>query len=215
MTPVIVLTDGYLGNGAEPWRVPDIDTLPTFDVKHPTTGDQFHPYQRDERLVRPWALPGTPGLEHRIGGLEKKDVTGEVCYESDNHETMVRLREQKIAGIADFIPPLEVFGDDSGKLLVLGWGSTYGAITTAVERCRQNGLGVSSAHLRYLDPMPKNVGEVLSRFDHVLVPELNRGQLIHRLRSRYLIDVEGFNKVRGQPFMISEIVAKIEEVLNR
>jgi len=214
MTPVIVLTDGYLGNGAEPWRIPNLDSLPTFDIRHPTVTDDFEPYQRDERLVRPWALPGTPGLEHRIGGLEKRDITGEVCYESANHERMVKLRERKIVGIAGTIPTVEAFGDENGDLLIVGWGSTYGAITTAVERCRKQGMNVSSIHLRHLEPMPGNLGDVLKRFDRVLVPELNRGQLVHRLRDRFLVDAEGFHKVQGSPFLISEIESKIEGMLN-
>jgi 2-oxoglutarate ferredoxin oxidoreductase subunit alpha len=213
MTPVIVLTDSYVGNGAEPWRIPEIDSLPAFHIKHPGPGDSFEPYGRDHKLARQWALPGTPGLEHRIGGLEKRDGTGEVCYEPENHELMVRLREEKIAGIADFIPPLEVNGDEKGGLLVVGWGSSYGAITTAVELCRKKGLSVSSVHLRHLEPMPRNLGEILSRFDRILVPEMNRGQLVNRLRDRYLVDAVGFHKVKGVPFMIREIEAKIEEVL--
>jgi 2-oxoglutarate ferredoxin oxidoreductase subunit alpha len=217
MTPVIVLTDGYLGNGAEPWRIPDIETLPKFEIKHPTVvnGDgEFEPYRRDDRLVRPWAIPGTPGLEHRIGGLEKHDVTGDVCYEADNHERMVTLREKKIAGIAETIPPLKVLGEPSGELLIVGWGSTYGAIRTAVEQCQKKGMSVSSVHLRHLDPLPKDLGDILRRFKRVLVPEVNRGQLVHRLRDRYLVDAEGYHKVQGVPFLIREIEAKIEEILN-
>lgn len=214
MTPVIVLTDGYIGNGAEPWPIPEIASLPAFDIKHPRTGDQFEPYRRDDRFVRQWALPGTPGLEHRIGGLEKRDVTGEVCYESQNHEHMVRLREKKIAGIAETIPLLEVFGDESGDLLIVGWGSTYGAITTAVERCRNKGMNVSSVHLRHLEPMPKNLGQILKRFDRILVPELNRGQLVHRLRDQHLVDAEGFHKVQGTPLLIGDIESRIEGILN-
>ncbi|MCP4591743.1 MAG: 2-oxoacid:acceptor oxidoreductase subunit alpha [bacterium] len=214
MTPVIVLMDGYLGNGAEPWRIPEIDALPTFDISHPTVADQCEPYGRDERLVRPWILPGTPGLEHRIGGLEKRDVTGEVCYESANHEHMVKLREKKIAGIAASIPSLEVLGSESGDLLLVGWGSTYGAITTAVERCRAEGLDVSSIHLRHLEPMPGNLGDILKRFDRVLVPELNRGQLVHRLRDKFLVDAQGFHKVQGSPFLIREIESEIKRTLN-
>ncbi len=214
MTPVILLSDGYLANGAEPWRIPDIDSLPRFSIKHPRSENGFQPYERTDRLVRPWALPGTPGLEHRIGGLEKRDVTGEVCYDPENHEHMCRVRRQKIDNIAETIPLLEVHGDDSGELLVLGWGSTYGAVTSAVDQCREKDMGVSSAHLRYLDPMPKNTGEVLQRFKRVLVPEMNLGQLVKHVRAEYLIDAVGLNKVQGKPFMIREIVAKIEELLD-
>ncbi len=214
MTPVILLTDGYLANGAEPWRIPDVASLPKFDIKHPTTGDDFKPYLRNEKLARQWVLPGTKGLEHRVGGLEKRDVTGEVCYEPENHHRMVELRQQKIAGIADTLPPLEVLGDESGKLLVVGWGSTYGAITTAVERCRKKGLPVSSVHLRYIDPLQKELGGILERYEQVLVPEMNRGQLVSVLRNHFLRDVTGFYKVQGKPFLIKEIEAKIEEMLN-
>jgi 2-oxoglutarate ferredoxin oxidoreductase subunit alpha len=218
MTPVIVLSDGYLANGAEPWMLPDPAKLPKFVIRHPDAasgnGNGFLPYKRNERLVREWALPGTLGLEHRIGGLEKHDVTGEVCYDPDNHHHMVCTRRKKIDNIAETIPPLDVFGDSSGDLLVLGWGSTYGPITTAVERCRAKGMSVSSAQLRYLDPMPKNVGDVLNRFGAVLIPEMNLGQLLAHIRARYLVDAIGLNKVQGKPFMIQEIEDKIEEMLN-
>ena len=214
MTPVILLTDGYLANGAEPWRIPKVDSLPKFDVKHPQSGDEFQPYQRDENLVRPWAIPGTPGLEHRIGGIEKEDVTGNVCYDPLNHEHMVRTRRRKIDNIASTIPDLEVHGDSSGELLVLGWGSTYGAITSAVERVREQGLNVSNAHLRYLDPMPSNTREVVGRFSRVLIPEMNTGQLLRHLRGCFPIDAIGLNKVQGKPFMIQEIVTKIENLLS-
>ncbi|MCH7995489.1 MAG: 2-oxoacid:acceptor oxidoreductase subunit alpha, partial [Planctomycetes bacterium] len=214
MTPVIVLSDGYLANGAEPWKIPDVASLPVFKIAHPKAGDDYEPYRRDEKLARKWALPGTPGLEHRIGGLEKRDVTGEVCYEPENHEHMVETREAKIKKIADTIPLLEVYGPERGELLVVGWGSTYGAITTAVERCRAKGLDVSSIHLRYMHPMPKNLGTILRSFKHVLLPEMNRGQLVSRLRDEFLIDVQGYSKVQGKPFMIQEIEAKILEVLN-
>lgn len=214
MTPVIVLTDGYLANGAEPWKIPDVASLPAFKITHPKTGDDYEPYLRDEKLARKWALPGTPGLEHRIGGLEKRDVTGEVCYEPDNHQHMIETREAKIKKIADVIPPLDINGSESGRLLVLGWGSTYGAISTAVERCQAQGLDVSSAHLRHMHPMPKNLGTILRSFKDVLVPEMNRGQLVSRLRDQYLVDVKSYSKVQGKPFMIMEIEAKIEEVLN-
>ena len=218
MTPVIVLSDGYLANGAEPWMLPDPAKLPKFVIKHPTAesgnGHGFWPYKRNERLVREWALPGTVGLEHRIGGLEKRDVTGEVCYDPKNHHHMICTRRKKIDNIAETIPPLEVLGEPSGDLLVLGWGSTYGPITTAVEHCRAKGMSVSSAHLRYLDPMPKNTGDVLGRFRSVLIPEMNLGQLLAHIRAAYLIDAIGLNKVQGKPFMIQEIEDKIEELLN-
>ncbi len=218
MTPVIVLSDGYLANGAEPWMLPDPAKLPKFVIKHPTAGSGnghgFLPYKRNERLVREWALPGTVGLEHRIGGLEKHDVTGEVCYDPENHHRMICTRRKKIDNIAETIPPLEVLGEPSGDLLVLGWGSTYGPITTAVERCRGKGLSVSSAHLRYLEPMPKNTGEVLSAFRTILIPEMNLGQLLAHIRAAYLVDAIGLSKVQGKPFMIQEIEDKIEELLN-
>ncbi len=214
MTPVIILTDGYLANGAEPWRIPDANTLPKFEIKHPKSGEPFTPYLRDERLVRKWAIPGTPGLEHRIGGLEKSEGAGEVCYDPQNHDHMVRTRRQKIDNIAAAIPPLEVNGPESGDLLVLGWGSTYGAITSAVEQCRAKGLNVSSAHLRYMDPMPRNTAQVLKRFKKVVVPEMNLGQLCTRIRAAYLIDAISFSKVQGKPFMVGEIESKIEELLS-
>ncbi len=214
MTPVIVLTDGYLGNGAGPWRIPEVDSLPTFDIKHPRNGSDFQPYLRDGQLARPWALPGTPGLEHRIGGLEKADGSGEVCYDPQNHEHMIRTREKKVAGIAETIPPLEVTGDEGGELLVLGWGSTYGAIATAVERSRDKGMNVSSAHLRYLHPLPSNTPDVLKRFKRILIPEMNLGQLRSHLRQALLIDSVGLSKVQGKPFLISEIESKIKELLD-
>ncbi|MDO8632241.1 MAG: 2-oxoacid:acceptor oxidoreductase subunit alpha [Phycisphaerales bacterium] len=218
MTPVMVLSDGYLANGAEPWMLPEVDKLPSFKVVHPTANNtdsgHFLSYKRDARLVRPWAIPGTPGLEHRIGGLEKRDVTGDVCYEPENHHHMILTRRKKIDNIAETIPPLSVNGDPTGELLVLGWGSTYGAITTAVERCRAKGLSVSSAHMRYIDPMPKNTGDVLRSFDRVLVPEMNLGQLLMVIRAKYLVDAIGLNKVQGKPFMIQEVQSRIEELLN-
>ena len=214
MTPVFFLSDGYLGNGAEPWRVPGTDDLPKFEVRFRTEKEGFFPYLRDPRtLARPWAVPGTPGLEHRIGGLEKEDVTGNVSYDPQNHEKMVRLRAEKIARIADDIPPLQVLGKDSGKLLVVGWGSTYGAITSAVQELQAKGLPVSSIHLRHLNPFPRNLGEVLGRFETVLVPELNLGQLRTLIRARYLVDAVGLNKIQGKPFKVSEITKAIEAIL--
>lgn len=215
MTPVILLSDGYLANGAEPWLMPDIGKLPPFKIVHPSTSNNGHfkPYMRTDRLVRPWATPGTPGLQHRIGGLEKRDGSGEVCYDPNNHHHMVLTRRKKIDHIAETIPALTTFGDPSGDLLVLGWGSTYGAITSAVERCRAKGLNVSSAHLRYLDPLPKNTGDVLRKFKRVLIPEMNLGQLRTYIRATFLVDAMGLNKVQGKPFMIKEIEDKIGELL--
>ncbi|MCI0566702.1 MAG: 2-oxoacid:acceptor oxidoreductase subunit alpha [Acidobacteria bacterium] len=214
MTPVFFLSDGYLANGAEPWCIPDLKDLPQIEVKFYADKATFQPYRRDPKtLARPWAIPGTPGLEHRVGGLEKEDVTGNVSYDPINHEKMVHLRAEKIAGIANDIPDLEVFGPGEGKVLVLGWGSTHGSITTAVEKLQRAGASVSSAHLRYLNPFPRNLGEVLRRFERVLIPELNLGQLRLMIRARYLVDAIGLNKIQGKPFKVSEIVGKIEELL--
>ncbi|MBI4179915.1 2-oxoacid:acceptor oxidoreductase subunit alpha [bacterium] len=214
MTPVMILSDGYLANGAEPWAVRKLEDLPEIPVVHPTrtNGDgAFLPYKRDPRtLARPWAIPGTPGLEHRIGGIEKADVTGNVSYDPDNHEHMVRTRQAKVDGIAADIPALEIFGSPSGgDLLVLGWGSTYGAIASAVEQARQDGMDVSAAHLRYMNPFPENLGDVLKSFGRVLIPEMNLGQLRMLVRARFLVDAMGLNKVKGQPFKIKEIFQKI------
>jgi 2-oxoglutarate ferredoxin oxidoreductase subunit alpha len=221
MTPVFLLSDGYLANGAEPWLIPRIEDLPKIVVKHPsepgTNGNgeaHFLPYKRDARLVRQWALPGTPGLEHRIGGLEKEDVTGNVSYDPLNHEHMVKTRAQKIANIANEIPLLEVNGPAQGDLLVIGWGGTYGAIVSAVQRSQRKGLKVAQAHLRYLNPMPRNLGEVLGRYKKVLVPELNAGQLRMLLRSEFLVDAVGLNKIQGRPFLVSEIEEKIQQLVS-
>jgi len=214
MTPVFFMSDGYLGNGAEPWKVPRPEELPKLEVKFWTRPEGFQPYLRDpQTLARPWAIPGTPGLEHRIGGLEKEDVTGNVSYDPLNHDKMVRLRAEKVARIADDIPEQAVFGKPSGKVLVVGWGSTYGAITTEVEELQRKGSPVSSVHLRYLNPFPRNLGDILKRFDKVLVPELNLGQLRMLLRARYLVDAVGLNKVQGKPFKVSEIAKAIHELL--
>jgi 2-oxoglutarate ferredoxin oxidoreductase subunit alpha len=210
MTPVIYLSDGYLANGAEPWSIPKVSDLPKIDVTFRTSPEGFQPYARDPRtLARPWAVPGTPGLEHRIGGLEKEDVTGNVSYDPLNHDRMVRLRAEKIARIADDIPPVEVFGRESGDVLVVGWGGTFGAITSAVEQMQREGASVSSIHLRYLNPFPKNLGEVLRRFRRVLVAELNLGQLCLLLRGKFLVDAVSINKVQGKPFKVAEIVRAI------
>ncbi|HMC82298.1 MAG TPA: 2-oxoacid:acceptor oxidoreductase subunit alpha [Candidatus Polarisedimenticolia bacterium] len=214
MTPVFFLSDGYLANGAEPWRLPELKELPDIRVRFHTDRETFQPYRRDPKtLARPWAIPGTPGLEHRIGGLEKEDVTGNVSYDPLNHEKMVRLRAEKIARIANDIPEAQVFGRDAGKVLVVGWGSTHGAITSAVEQVQGRGGSVSSLHLRHLNPFPRNLGEILRRFEKVLVPELNLGQLCLLIRARYLVDAVAFSKVQGKPFRISEIVNKIETML--
>jgi 2-oxoglutarate ferredoxin oxidoreductase subunit alpha len=216
MTPVMVLTDGYLANGSEPWRIPDAKSLPPIEVKHPGpghNGDVFHPYARDERLARPWAVPGTPGLMHRIGGLEKQDITGNVNYEPENHQHMINTRARKVAGVANDIPEQEVDGPESGKLLVVSWGGTYGACATAARDVRVEGGSVAHCHLRYLNPFPRNLGEILGRYEKVLVPELNRGQLRMLLRAEYLVDAIGLNKIKGKPFTVSELVGKINELL--
>jgi 2-oxoglutarate/2-oxoacid ferredoxin oxidoreductase subunit alpha len=216
MTPVLVLSDGFLAVGAEAWHIPDPAELPPIPVRQLTAvgAEPFQPYRRDERQVRPWAVPGAPGLEHRIGALEKDDGSGAVSYEPLNHERMVRIRAEKIARIADDIPDLAVDGPAEGDLLVVGWGGTFGAIATAVRRVRADGLGVSHAHFRYLNPMPRNTGDVLRRYKKLLVPELNTGQLRLLLRSEYLIDAVGLNKVQGRPFLVGEIEEKIRHVLN-
>jgi 2-oxoglutarate ferredoxin oxidoreductase subunit alpha len=221
MTPVFLLSDGYIANGAEPWRIPKVADLPKLTITHPTepnsdgTGKQhengtnekgsFLPYKRNELLVRPWAVPGTPGLEHRIGGIEKQDVTGNVNYEAANHEHMVKTRAQKVANIALRIPELEVEGDQEGELLVIGWGGTYGSIATAVQRARRKGWKIGQVHFRYLNPFPKNTGDVFKKFKKFLVPELNCGQLSLLLRGKFLIDAQGYNKVQGKPFLVSEL----------
>jgi 2-oxoglutarate ferredoxin oxidoreductase subunit alpha len=214
MTPVVLLSDGYIANGSEPWKLPDLSRLPDLEVEFRSDPEGFKPYVRDpETLARAWAIPGTPGLEHRIGGLEKEDVTGNVSYDAENHEHMVRLRAEKVARIARDIPPLEVHGDEDAELLVLGWGSTAGAITGAVNTTRRLGLRVARAHLRHLNPFPPNLDQVLARFDKVLVPEMNLGQLALLLRARTLKDVQSFTKVQGQPFARHEIHDKIREIL--
>jgi 2-oxoglutarate ferredoxin oxidoreductase subunit alpha len=221
MTPVFLLSDGYLANGAEPWLIPDPKTLPKIPIRHPPTahgngnGDSvFLPYKRDDRLVRPWAVPGTAGQEHRIGGLEKEDVTGNVSYDPANHEHMVHTRAQKVANIANDIPELAVSGPAEGDLLVIGWGGTYGSILSAVERSQRKGYKVAHAHLRYLNPMPRNTEAVLKRYKKVLVPELNGGQLCLLLRGKYLVDAVSLSKVQGKPFLVSEIEHKIEQMLS-
>jgi 2-oxoglutarate/2-oxoacid ferredoxin oxidoreductase subunit alpha len=213
-TPVIVLSDSFLASSSEPWRLPSLDTLPAIDpgfATAPQDGDEpFAPYRRDERLARPWAIPGTPGLQHRIGGLEKADGPGNISYEGPNHERMTELRAQKVAGIAREVPPLTVDSEPGANLLVLGWGSTEGAIRVGVRLAREAGHKVASAQLRHLNPLPSNTGDVLRSFERVLVPELNTGQLAQVLRARFLVDVESFSKVQGQPLFAAEIVSEIE-----
>jgi 2-oxoglutarate ferredoxin oxidoreductase subunit alpha len=212
MVPVILLSDGYLANGAEPWKIPELDELPEFPVKFATNPEGFLPYKRDpQTLARPWAIPGTPGLEHRIGGIEKQDVTGNINYEPLNHERMVRLRAAKVEGITQDIPDAIPVGDPEGDLLLVGWGSTYGAITAALRAQREKGKRVGHVHLRYLNPLPKNLGDVLKRYKKVVVPEMNMGQLLMVLRAKYLVDAQGMNKIQGQPFKQAEIEKVIEE----
>ncbi len=217
MTPVILLSDGFIANGSEPWLIPKLDELPRIPVEHPapsTNGEPFLPYQRNERLARPWALPGTTGLMHRIGGLEKEDVTGNVSYDPDNHQHMTNIRAERVAQIADDIPLQEVHGPRPGRLLILSWGGTYGACTTAARRCQADGLAVAHAHLRYLNPFPKNLGGLIDSYDTILVPELNMGQLRLLVQSRYIRETVGLNKVQGKPFTVSEIVSKIRELVS-
>jgi 2-oxoglutarate ferredoxin oxidoreductase subunit alpha len=214
-TPVIILSDTFLASSSEPWRLPEVAELPQIDPAFATPpaegAEPFMPYARDERLARPWAVPGTRGLQHRIGGLEKADITGSISYDAANHARMTELREAKVAGVAQDIPPVEVDSEPGAELLVLGWGSSEGAIRAGVRRARQAGNKVASAHLRHLNPLPSNLGEVLRSFDRVLVPEMNTGQLAQVLRARYLIDVESFCKVQGQPLFSGEIEMAIGE----
>jgi 2-oxoglutarate ferredoxin oxidoreductase subunit alpha len=214
MSPVFYLSDGYLANGAEPWAIPAIEDLPKIEVNFANDPATFMPYARDpESLARPYAVPGTPGLEHRVGGIEKQHVTGNVNYDPENHHFMVKLRQEKVDRAAASIPPVEVMGAPTGKVLVLGWGSTYGSITSAVEKMQREGKSVSSAHLRHLNPFPRNLGEVLSGFETVIIPEMNLGQLCTMIRAKYLVDAVPFSKVKGRPFQIREIVRKVEEYL--
>lgn len=219
MTPVIFLSDGYIANGSEPWRYPTTASLPKIDVKfaEPIEGaGHFMPYQRDEKLARPWAVPGTKGLEHRIGGLEKQNITGNISYDPQNHEEMTHLREEKVERISNYIPEQTIdSGEAKGKVLVLGWGGTYGALKAATRECIAEGMSVSHAHLRHIKPFPRNLGEMLHSFDHVLIPEINNGQLIKVIRDKFLIPAIPFNKIQGVPFTKGELVAKIKEVYAR
>ena len=213
MVPVIVLSDGYLANGAEPWKVPELAEIPDIPVKFASDPVDFKPYRRDpDTLARPWAIPGTPGLEHRVGGLEKQDVTGNINYEPLNHEKMVRIRAAKVEAIAQDIPDIVPEGDPDGDLLIVAWGSTHGSITAAVKSQRELGHRIGHVHLRHLNPFPRNLGEVLKRYKQVLVPELNMGQLLWLLRAKFLVNAIGLNKIQGRPFKQSELEQKISEL---
>ena len=218
MTPVIFLSDGYIANGAEPWRFPSSDQLQEIPVKFKTElghdEEKLQPYLRDEKLVRPWAVPGTAGLEHRIGGLEKQNITGNVNYEPENHQLMVKIRQEKVDKIAEYIPEQKLdSGPEKGKILVLGWGSTYGAIKSAVADLQAKGHQVSHAHLRYVRPFPRNLGDIIRNFETVLIPEINNGQLIKIIRDKYLVNAIGYNKIMGVPITRAELITKIEEML--
>ncbi len=222
MTPVILLSDGYIANGAEPWKFPTADELEEIKVSFASQNiatdlddhGKFQPYKRDEKLVRPWAIPGTAGLEHRVGGLEKQDVTGNINYEPENHQHMVKTRQKKIDLIADYIPEQKLdSGAEKGKMLVLGWGSTYGTIKSACKELQDLGVAISHAHLRYVRPFPKNLGDILKNFDHVLIPEINNGQLIKIIRDIYFVDAKGYNKIMGIPITKAELVDEINKLL--
>ncbi|MCA8943214.1 MAG: 2-oxoglutarate ferredoxin oxidoreductase subunit alpha, partial [Planctomycetes bacterium] len=217
MVPVILLSDGYVANGAEPWRIPDTESLPEIQIKFAPgapEGQRFEPYARDPKtLARAWAIPGTEGGRHRIGGLEKSEPYGDISYDAKNHERMTRVRAEKIERIADYIPPIEPIGGDAGDVLVLGWGGTAGAITAAVTRLRKDGHAVSAVCLRHLNPFPKDLGDVLKRFGKVLIPELNGGQLAMLVRAKYLVDAIPHTKVQGQPFSSEELVERVMQVL--
>ncbi len=214
MVPVIVLSDGFLANGSEPWLIPDPTTLPPLDVQFRTEKEGFFPYLRDPAtLSRPWVRPGTPGLEHRIGGIEKQDVTGNISYDPDNHDHMVKMRAEKVRRVAQEIPPTTINGPATGDLLVVGWGGTYGSITAAVERAQAAGLSVASIHLRHLNPLPPDLGHILREYRKVMVPEINSGQLVRVLRAEYLVDAVGFNRVRGLPLASEEIVEAIHQLI--
>jgi len=222
MTPVILLSDGYIANGAEPWKFPTAVELEEIKVSFASQNiatdlddhGKFQPYKRDEKLVRPWAIPGTAGLEHRVGGLEKQDVTGNINYEPENHQHMVKTRQKKIDLIANYIPEQKLdSGAEKGKVLVLGWGSTYGTIKSACKELQDQGVAISHAHLRYVRPFPKNLGDILKNFDHVLIPEINNGQLIKIIRDVYFVDAKGYNKIMGIPITKGELVDEIKKLL--
>ena len=206
MTPVIILSDGYIANGAEPWKLPDPDTFEKITITHPDDAESYRPYSRDKNLARPWAIPGQKDMQHRVGGLEKEHGTGNVSYDPENHQLMTELRAAKIERLADRLPPAEVDGPDEGDLLMVGWGGTYGAITTAATELREQGRSVAHLHIRHLNPLPRNLGEILKRYKRVLIPELNTGQLRQLLRAKFLVDARGINKIQGKPFLIEELM---------
>jgi 2-oxoglutarate ferredoxin oxidoreductase subunit alpha len=218
MTPVILLSDGYIANGAEPWKFPQSKDLKPIEVtfkKALAEGEEkYQPYKRDEKLARPWAVPGTPGLEHRVGGLEKQDITGNISYDADNHQLMVDIRQAKVDKVADYIPLQRLdSGPEKGQVLVLGWGSTYGAIKSAVLDLQAKGKAVSHAHIRYLRPFPKNLGDIIKNFEHVLIPEINNGQLIKIIRDQYMVDAKGYNKIKGVPITKGELIEVITKMI--
>ena len=216
MTPIILLTDGYLANGSEPWKIPDVESLEKFKANYHTSSENepFHPYERDKKtLRRPWAIPGTPGLEHRIGGLEKENITGNVSYDPVNHHTMTTLRAEKIAGIVNEIPKTPIFGDTSGDVLILSWGGTYGSAKAATEILLKEKSKVGHCHLRWINPLPKDLGAILIKYNNILIPEINYGQLIKIIRGEYLVDAKGLNLVRGRPYSVGEIVTAVKELV--
>ena len=217
MTPVMVLSDGYLANGSEPWKIPDVDELESIEVNfsdRPNTNGDYLPYLRNEQtLARPWAIPGTPGLEHRVGGIEKAENTGHVSYDPENHHKMVKLRQEKVDRIQDDIPETEIFGENHGDMLILSWGGTYGSCRSAVETMQDDGLNVSHVHLRWISPLPKDLGEILIQFNNILVPEINLGQLLRLIRAEYLVDAQGLNLVRGRPIGAGKIVETVKNIL--
>jgi 2-oxoglutarate ferredoxin oxidoreductase subunit alpha len=219
MTPVILLSDGYIANGAEPWKYPQSTDLKeikvAFKTKLAEDETKLAPYARNEKLARPWIIPGTPEMEHRIGGLEKQNITGNISYDAENHQLMVKLRQEKVDLIAQYIPDQKLdSGSDSGKVLVLGWGSTFGAIKSACIELQSKGVSVSHAHLRYIRPFPKNLGDIIKNFDHILIPEINNGQLIKIIRDTYMVDAKGFNKIMGTPIYKAELIEAIEQIIN-
>jgi len=214
MTPVILLSDGYLANGSEPWKIPDADSLEKIDVKFAANPDEYAPYYRyPETLSRMWAIPGTPGLEHRLGGLEKEDITGHVSYDSENHERMTRLRAEKVKKVADFVEDPKIVGADSGDVLVISWGGTYGTVHAVIEKLHEENKSVSHFHLRWINPLPKSLGNYINNFKYVMVPEINMGQLSKILRAEYLVDVHGFNRIKGLPLRTNELYDEINEIL--